>query len=186
MLYTDGMKTFLIDPDTRTIIQEDFDGQPNSLYSLFNSLLVDSHAILNDHMVYSGNEAFEREEVPFFLGEKLLFGKALVTGYEGLEDLDATITSNDLKALLQFEIPEFYEKTLALLPKNFSFEEHFDLQIEDTSETVTPEWVLYVFNMADTDTKAYFLDHLKETVEQGKHVADYLKKMGEQAIKSMR
>lgn len=180
------MKAFLIDPETRTVTQQHFDGQPNSLYTLFGSLLVDSNAILNDHMVYTSSEALEKGQKGFFLGEKLLFGRALVTGYAGFEEIDATIPPNELEALLLFDLPEFYAKTLALLPSEFSFDETFELTLGYETESVSPEWVLYIFNMADAKTKTYFLNELENSVTQGKNVLEYLKKMGELAIKSMR
>lgn len=179
------MKSFLIDPETRTVTEQNFDGQPNSLYNLFNSLLVDNNAILNKHMVYTGTEAFERGQKGFFLGEKLLFGRALVTGYAGFEEIDATIRTDELEALLLFELPEFYTKVIALLPPEFSFEETFELSLGNETESVTPEWVLYVFNMADANTKTYFLNKLESSVTQGENVMEYLKKMGGLAIKSM-
>ncbi len=179
------MKAYLIDPETQTISVQDFDGQPHSLYTLFGSLLVDTHEVLNQHNVYSATEAFEKGEKGYFLGEKLLFGKTLVTGLEGFEDIDAAITPEELRALVMYDLPAFYEKTLALLPKDFSFSESYTMQAEGIKEIVNPEWVFYVFNMADEATKNYFLNHLEETVIQKNDVHGYLKKMGEIAIKSM-
>ena len=179
------MKAFLIDPDTRSITEQTFDGQPNSLYTLFGSLLVDSNAVLHEHMVYSATEAFEGGEKGFFLGEKLLFGKALVTGYVGFEEIDAAITSDELVALTIFDLPEFYEETLRLLPSEFSFDERYELTLDEIRETVTPEWVFYVFNMADSATKTYFLNQLEAAKVQGDDLHAYLKKMGTLALKSM-
>jgi len=179
------MKAYLIDPESRSITEQFFDGQPHSLYTLFGSLLVDSHAVLHDHMVYSASEAFERGEKGFFLGEKLLFGKALVTGYAGFEELDAAIGSGELEALTMFDLPEFYEKTLRLLPPDFSFDEQYELALEELRETVSPEWVFYVFNMADSATKTYFLNQLEAAKVQGEELHAYLKKMGNLALKSM-
>lgn len=183
--YTVRMKAFLIDPQTRSVTQQVYDGQPNSLYTLFNSLLVDQNDILHGHMVYSATEAYEKKEPGYFLGEKLMFGKALVTGYAGFEDLDADISAEELTQLITFELPEFYTKALALLPAEFSFDEHYELQLDAQTESVRPEWVLYVFNMADSDTKNYFLTHLESAVVQGDDLHGYLKKMGMLAIKSM-
>ncbi|MEJ2500273.1 MAG: hypothetical protein P8Y65_03965 [Campylobacterales bacterium] len=179
------MKAFLIDPDTRTVTEQNYDGQPNSLYTLFKSLLVDNHAILRDHMVFSGSEAYEKGEKGFLLGEKLLFGKTLITGYAGFEETDAAIGADELKPLVRFEIPEFYAQVLALLPADFSFEERYEMQLEEGVEPVTAEWVIFAFNLADTATKTYFLNHLENTVTKGEDVHAYLKKMGELAIKSM-
>jgi hypothetical protein len=180
------MKAFLIDPDTRSISEQSYDGQPNSIYTLFGSLLVDSNAVLHEHMVYSGGEAFEKGEKGFFLGEKLFFGKALVTGYAGFEEIDAAIGASELEALTMFDLPEFYEKTLQLLPADFSFDERYELGLDELHETVTPEWVFYVFNMADAATKSYFLNHLETAKVQGEDLHDYLKKMGNLALKSAR
>jgi len=179
------MKAYLIDPNTRSVVEAEFDGQPNSLFTLFNSLLVDSDAVLHGHNVYRTSEAFERGERGFFLGEKLIFGKALVTGSDGLADTDAAVTAEELLQLSLFDIPDFYLKTLALLPPDFSFEEHYQLHIGEIGESVTPEWVFYVYNMADSATKTYFLNRLEESVTQGADIRNYLKKMAELAVKSM-
>ena len=179
------MKAYLIDPETRNITEQFFDGQSNSLYTLFGSLLVDSNAVLHGHMVYSASEAFERGEKGFFLGEKLLFGKALVTGYAGFEEMDAAIGTGELEALTMFDLPAFYEKTLRLLPPDFSFDEQYELALEALRETVSPEWVFYVFNMADSATKTYFLNQLEAAKVQGEDLHVYLRKMGNLALKSM-
>ncbi len=179
------MKAYLIEPQTQTVSVQDFDGQPHSLYTLFGSLLVDTHEVLKRHNVYSAAEAFEKGEKGFFLGEKLLFGKTLVTGREGFEDIDAAILPEELETLVMYDLPAFYEKVLALLPKDFSFSERYMLQAGDMQEAVNPEWVFYVFNMADEATKNYFLNHLEETVVRKNDIHAYLKKMGEIAVKSM-
>ncbi len=178
------MKAYLIDPQTRTITVQEFDGRQPSLFTLFGSLLVDTNDILNDHMVYTAREAFEEGEAGYFLGEKLLFGKALVTGYAGFEDLDAAITQEELESLLMYELPRFYRETLALLPKTFSFEERYAVQTGGETAEITPEWVFYVFNMADENTKRYFLSHLEETATRGEDIHEYLKKMADLAIRS--
>lgn len=180
------MKAFLIDPETKTITEQNYDGQPNSLYTLFGSLLVDSNALLHGHSVFSAAEAFEKGEKGFFLGEKLLFGRALVTGAAGLEETDAAISADELLQLTRFEMPEFYRQALALLPADFSFDERYEMQLEEGVEPVTAEWVVYAFNLADGATRSYFLNHLENTVTRGECIHDYLKKMGELAIKSMK
>lgn len=180
------MKAYLIDPNTSTVTEQDYDGQPNSLFTLFGSLLVDNSAILHGHMVYSAAEAFEKREKGFFLGENLLFGKVLVTGYAGYEDTDAAIGAEELHALALFELPSFYHKVLSLLPPDFSFGERYDLSFGEESETVSPEWVFYIFNMADEATKTYFLEHLEKVGEGAAAVHDYLRKMGGLALKSAR
>ncbi len=180
------MKAYLIDPETQSISQHDFDGQPNALYTLFNSLLVDTSDVLLEHTVYTATEAFERGERGFFLGDKLLFGKALVTGNAGLQDTDAAIEENALKALANFTLPLFYEKTLKLLPAAFSFNERYDLSLDGIDDQATPEWVFYVFNMADEPTRNYFLEHLAETGRKEGDIHSFLKRMGELALKSAR
>jgi len=180
------MKALLIDPETRSVIPQQYDGRPDSLYTLFRSLLVDSSDVLNNHVIYSGAEAFEKEEKGFFLGEKLLFGRTLIVGHTGLEEDDATIPADEAEALVRFEIPSFYRDALALLPRDFSFDEPFELRLEEGGEHVTVEWVLYAFNLADEATKSYFLEHLSHTLSEGGDVYDYLKKMGNLALKAMR
>ncbi|UFS61342.1 hypothetical protein LOH54_06660 [Sulfurimonas sp. HSL-3221] len=176
------MKAFLIDPDTQTVSVQDYDGQPHSLYTLFGSLLVDSNALLNAHMVYSGGEAFEKGQKGFFLGEKLLFGKTLVVGMTDIEEVDATIEAETLQQLLRYELPAFYRQAIALLPPDFAFDQSCTLE---GMEGATVEWVFYAFSLADDATQSYFLDELKKTVSGGGEVHPYLEKMGNLAIRSM-
>ena len=180
------MKALLIDPDTRGITVQEYDGQPHSLYTLFSSLLLDQHDVLHEHNVYGGADAFEQGMRPFFLGEKLLFGKAVITGRAGFEECDVSIAEAELERLVQFELPAFYRKTLTLLPKDFIFDETYTLLIEETPQSITPEWVFYAFNMADDATKAYFLTHMEKAIAGSEDIHTYLKKMGEIAVKSMR
>jgi len=165
------MKALLIDPDTQSVSVQAYDGQPHSLYTLFGSLLVDSSAPLQSHMVYSGGEAFEKGHPGFFLGDKLLFGRVLVIGYAGFEETDVTIEPETLQQLLRFDIPPFYSSALALLPSDFAFDEPYALE---GMEGGTAEWVLYAFNLADEATRAYFLTELEKTVAQGESVRAYL------------
>ena len=180
------MKAFLIDPATEEITEQFFDGQPNSLYTLFGTLLVDSNDILNGHTVYGASEAFERAEKGFFLGEKLLFGKVLVVGTAGIEDVDATMSLNELRTLALFNLPDFYEKTLRFLPPDFAFDTRYDLALGGIHESVTPEWVFYVFNMADNATKYYFLTNLEAAQIRGEDLHNYFKQMGALALKAAR
>jgi len=176
------MKAFLIDPQDRTITLQNFDGHPNSLYTLFGSLLVDAADALNDHSLYSSTEAFERAERGFLVGEKLIFGKTLLAGIAGFEDTDATITQDELRALTRFELPAFYTQTIALLPKTFMFGNAVTITEE---HSLTGEWIIYAYNMADTKTKTYFLNELESTIRTGKDVTAFMKKMGEIALRSM-
>lgn len=180
------MKAFLIDPENATVTPTDYDGQPHSLYSLFGSLLVDSHDVLNRHSVYASSEGFEKGKRPFFLGEKLLFGMTVVTGKEGFEDVDALISEGELLQITQFGLPQFYEEVFERFPANFNFDEPLQLSAGETEETVPPEWVLYAFNMADKKTKQYFMHTLDDTLVKGDDLYVFLKKMGEIALKAMR
>ena len=47
------MKTFLINPQTQEISDQDFDGQVNTLYTLFDSLLVEHSYMLKQHIIYT-------------------------------------------------------------------------------------------------------------------------------------
>ncbi|WP_345986828.1 hypothetical protein WCX18_06505 [Sulfurimonas sp. HSL1-2] len=176
------MKALLIDPDTQSVSVQDFDGQPHSLYTLFGSLLVDGNALLKAHTVYSGGEAFEKGQKGFFLGEKLLFGKALVVGMADIEEVDATIEAETLQQLIRYDLPAFYRTAISLLPSDFTFDQVYALE---GMEGATAEWVLYAFSLADEATQGYFLDELKKTVSGEEGVHPYLEKMGNLAIRSM-
>lgn len=179
------MKAFIIDPVTQSVSEQEYDGQPNSLYTLFGSLLVDSHEILHEHRVYNSSEAYEKSEPGYFLGEKLLFGKALVIGSAGLQDTDATIQTEVLEQLSTFDLPDFYKNVLSLLPMEFSFDETYEIEQGGFDEPMSAEWVLYAYNMADQKTQIYFITELENAIAKGETIHGYLKKMGEMAIKSM-
>ena len=63
------MKTYSINPQTQKItLHNDFDGQVNSIYTFFNSILVDNSGALNEHIIYTDANALISTDIPYFIG----------------------------------------------------------------------------------------------------------------------
>ena len=178
------MKTYLINPENKNFSEQDFDGQVNTLYTLFDSLLLEHAYGINQHIIYSDSNAYERGERPFFIGEQLFFGKVLVIGLEGFGEVDVKIGLKELKSLCSFKINAFYSSALRLLQESkVSFYAPFEgLSSEDM--LINCEWVLYTFNMADEATQRYFLDALFKAQEENSDLLEQMKTMASLALKA--
>jgi len=177
------LKALTIIPETGEVGEIDIEMKANTVYTFFNSILIDEHQTLNRHLIYSDANALSSRKKPFFLGEQLILGNALVVGQNGMEETDASIPAKELEALLDYKINGFYTETLALLShSDINLYRLFELQKNGEPIALNIEWVLYTFNMADERTKAYFLDELKKAVDRGVDTLEHLKKMGQLAL----
>lgn len=177
------MNALLIDPQTKTISSHDFDGQVNTLYTLFDSLLLEHFYTLNGHIIYTDTNAFEQDEPALFIGEQLFFGKTLVIGLEGFGEVDAKIKPQELKSLISYKINAFYTSALGVLKAaKVNFYAPFEGFSEDKELEINCEWVLYTFNMADEATQEYFLTELFKVEPTAQAVLEYMKKMAKLAI----
>lgn len=177
------MKALTVNPETRTIEEIDIEMKANTVYTFFNSILIDELQPLNNHIVYSDANALSQQKKPFFLGEQLLLGNALIIGQIGMEESNATIPQEELEALIDYEVNPFYTEALALLSQSdINFYRTFELSRDAEKIVLSPEWVLYTFNMADERTQAYFLDELKKAADAGEELLEQLKKMGQLAL----
>lgn len=177
------MKALTINPQTREIDEIDIEMKANTVYTFFNSILIDELQTLNQHIIYSDANALSSHQKPFFLGEQLILGKTLILGQNGMEETDANIPPKELETLLDYQVNTFYTQALALLShSDINLYRPFDLQQNGEPIALNIEWVLYTFNMADEPTKAYFLDELKKAVDSGEDLLEHLKKMGQLAL----
>jgi len=177
------LKALIIDPETGEVGEIDIEMKANTVYTFFNSILIDELQTLNRHLIYSDANALSSRKKPFFLGEQLILGNALVVGQNGMEETDASIPPKELEALLDYKVNDFYTETLALLSySDINLYRPFELQQNGEPIALNIEWVLYTFNMADERTKAYFLDELKKAVDRGVDILEHLKKMGQLAL----
>ena len=177
------MKTFTINPQTQEIMTHDFDGQVNSIYTFFNSILVDNSQALNEHIIYTDANALISTHIPYFIGEQLCLGNSLIIGQNGYEEVDAKIDIKQLQALINYDVNMFYKKALnALATENINLYTIFEVSDNGKPLHVSYEWVIYTFNMADEKTQSYFLNALDTTIAEEKSVQDHFQKMAQLAV----
>ena len=177
------MKTFIINPQTQEILTHDFDGQVNSIYTLFNSILVDNSQALNEHIIYTDSNALISTHIPYFIGEQLFLGNSLIIGQNGYEEVDVKIDLAQLQALINYDVNMFYKKALnALATENINLYTIFEVSDNGAPLHVSYEGVIYTFNMADEKTQSYFLNALDTTIAEEKSVQDHFQKMAQLAV----
>ncbi|WP_345992402.1 hypothetical protein [Sulfurimonas sp. HSL-1716] len=177
------MKAYSIDPADKSIKIQEFDGQVNSIYTFFNSILVDSSHILNDHIIYTDGNALSTTHTPFFIGQQLFLGKALIIGQNGLEEVDVKIQENELEKLIDYNINDFYKKALdSLALQDINLYKTFEVDDNGSKLSLNYEWVIYTFNMADVKTQNYFLIELDKIIDGSKSIEDYFQKMAQLAV----
>ncbi len=178
------MKSYAIDAQKQKVESKEIQMQANTVYSFFNSILIDELQTLKDHIIYTDENALSEGKKAYFIGEQLVLGDALVLGRNGMEDVDVLMRQEELESLVNFEIPQFYQNTLNILKKceDINLYRTFTLQKAEESVTLNIEWVLYAFNMADDKTKEYFLTHLQKTLDEKQSVQEYLQKMAGLAL----
>lgn len=177
------MKIFSIDPETQTLETQNFDGQVNSIYTFFNSILVDNSHTLNEHIIYTDGNAQIDTHLPYFIGEQLFMGKALIIGLNGYEETDAKIKQEQLSSLISYDVNMFYKKALnALAKEQLNLYTIFEVNDNGTPLHVSYEWVIFTFNMADERTQEYFLNSLDMTIIEEKSVAQTFQKMAQLAV----
>lgn len=172
------MKAYSIDSTTQEVKEIDIEMQANTIYSFFNSILTDELSTLDKHTIHSDAEAVSKNMEPFFIGEQLIVGNALIVGKDGLFDTDATIPKDDLESLVNYEVTSFYREVLNLIKEtDINLYRIFEVTKEQEDIKLNTEWVLYVFNMADDRTKEYFLDELKKAVDAKKDITIHMQNM---------
>ena len=155
----------------------------NSVYSFFNSILIDELSTLNQHTIYTNANALSQKETPYFLGEQLLIGDALIVGLNGMEEVDAIVTPEELTEFISYDINTFYRESLGLLAQSdVNLYRTFAVQQADETLQLNAEWVLYTFNLADQATQAYFMTELKKALDAKEDITAYLQKMAQLAI----
>ncbi len=177
------MNALTINHTKQTIESLDIEMKANAVYSFFNSILIDELSTLNQHTIYTDANALSEIKTPYFLGEQLLLGDALIVGLNGMEEVDVTITPDELKALIDYEVNAFYRDALNLLAQSdINLYRNFEVTREEQHIQLNCEWVLYTFNIADTKTQEYFLVELQKVVTDKEDVTGFIKKMAQLAI----
>lgn len=180
------MNALTINPDTKQLQEIDIEMKANTVYSFFNSILIDELSTLNQHLVYADANALEQKAKAFFLGEQLILGKAMIIGKSGMQESDVRISKEALQELISYEVNDFYSEALALLSQSeINLYRTFGIQQAEETLQLNAEWVLYTFNMADDRTKEYFINELRKSLDAGEETFEYLKKMAQLAINSV-
>jgi len=177
------MKALMINHATRELEEQDIEIKANTLYTFFSSILIDELEALNEHVIYSDANALSENKTPYFIGDELVLGDALILGRFDFDDVDAKIKKEELEALISYEVNDFYKDVLSLLSTtDINLYRTFVVQKNGENIPLNSEWVLYTFNIADERTKAYFIDELKKVVDAKKDVEAYMQKMAQLAM----
>ncbi|MBU0631154.1 hypothetical protein KKA17_00770 [bacterium] len=177
------MKAYSINPKTKSIETQDFDGQVNSIYTFFNSILVDTSDILHEHIIYTNGNALSTTHTPYFIGQQLFLGESLILGQNGLEEVDVKIHENELEKLISYDINDFYKKALdSLALQDINLYKTFEVNDNDSRLLLNYEWVIYTFNMADVKTQNYFLIELDKIIDEQKSIEEHFQKMAQLAV----
>ena len=180
------MKSLTLNAVTQEIEEKDIILQANTIYSFFDSILIDELTTLQNHIVYTDANAISEKKEAYFIGEQLLVGDALILGRNGLEEMDVTIPKEELKSLVMSEVNDFYKKVLEILAStDINLYRTFELKKQEESMSLNTEWVLYTFNIADNKTKEYFIAELKKSVASGEKSDVFMQKMAGLAINSV-
>lgn len=102
------MRAYLIDPETKTIEQVDYDGQLGSLYDLLRCRTAEAHQISGNDFVYVDEEArltAKTDAARFLVLSRpfWLIGRGLVVGADRhKDDCNAHMSIESLRLLVQF------------------------------------------------------------------------------------
>lgn len=177
------MKAYSINADNASVKELDITMEANTVYTFFDSILIDELNTLNAHQIHTDANALSNKKEAYFLGEQLLIGEALIIGQKGLTEADASIKQDELASLISKNVSQFYKETLALLAlTDINLYRTFTLEKGTEKMSLNVEWVLYAFNMADEKTQEYFLEHLKNALDNKQNIEKYMHKMASLAI----
>jgi len=179
------MRAISINPQTQEVNEIDIHLEANTVYTFFNSILVDELATLNEHVIYANAEALSQKKKAYFIGEQLVVGDVLILGRQTFEDVEASIPTDALQTLVKYEVNKFYSDTLEILSStDVNLYRTFEVDANEQNIQLNTEWVLYTFNLADDKTKDYFLTELKKAVAEKSDVEEFMKRMASLAIRS--
>jgi len=180
------MRALSIDVENKELKEINIEIQANSVYSFFSSISIDDFQIINKHIIYNDANALEQNKKPYFIGSQLVLGDSLILGYENMVDGEATIPSNELETLINYDVSEFYVDALNLLSKTeVNIYSMFELEHNGEKLELNCEWLLYTFNIADDKTKKYFLDELQKVISSTDNVEEFIEKISKLALNAI-
>jgi len=181
------MKALKIDSKNMAVAELEIVIEANTIYSFFNSILIDELAPLNGHVIYTDANALSEKKRAYFIGEQLILGDALLLAREGFNDSDAIITKSELESLVVTEVNGFYKNVLELLSStDVNLYRTFQLTKDLESLDLNTEWVLYTFNIADMRTQEYFIIELRKWLKCDKPALEYMQKMANLALNAVK
>lgn len=177
------MKAISINIDTKDIKEIDIEIKPDTVYTFFNSILIDEIETLTAHTIHTDTNALAESKKAFFLGEQLLIGNALITGKSEEGNTNCSIPLAELEKLISYEVNEFYTNSLLLLSStDINIYRPFFVQKMGEDIALSAEWVLYTFNIADERTQEYFLNELQKSISSTKEAEEFIQKMAQLAL----
>lgn len=180
------MRAISIDPNNQSLKEIDIIMEANTVFSFFNSILIDYITTLKEHTIHTDANALSESKKAFFIGERLLIGDALITGVAQENDVDTTIPIDTLQELISYDLPKFYQDTLSLLARtDINLYRPFVVTKDGEKINVTTEWVLYTFNIADDTTKEYFLSELTKSLNSTQEAESFIQKIAQLALNAV-
>jgi hypothetical protein len=177
------MKALVVDGSTHEVKEEELNMTANTVYSFFSSILIDELNSIKEHVVYTDANALSDRKKPYFIGEQLVLGSALVFGVQEYNEEDVKITQEELASLINTEVNSFYKTVLDLLADtDINLYRTFEVEKNGERIALNAEWVLYTFNIADDRTKEYFINELKKVLDAGESAEAYVQKMAQLAM----
>ena len=177
------MKEYSITPATQELKEIDIEMHANTVYTFFNSILIDDSPVITKHVIYSDANALNEKKTPYFIGGQITLGDALIVGREEFEDTEATIPQDELELLIDYSVNKFYLDVLELISaSDVNLYRNFDVEKDGEKVPLNIEWVLYTFNIADERTQEYFINELKKSLDSGVDVEEYMQKMAGLAL----
>ena len=176
------MQAISINSNTKSIENIDVVMQADTIYSFFNSILIDELITLKEHTIYTDANALEENKIPFFIGEQLILGNALILGRDSNGDTNSSINLKILQELISYELTSFYKHSFKILSQtSINLYKTFLVDKDGEKMALNVEWVLQTFNIADEKTKNYFLNELNKSLELN-NTQIVLEKMAQLAI----
>ncbi len=177
------MKVLSIHPETQTVKEIEIEMQANTVYTFFSSISIDEFTTLKEHTIYTDENALSKNKIPFFIGEQLVIGDALIIGIVSQEECDATIPIEELNMLISYDLSQFYKDAIRILnTADINLYRVFNVEKSNEKIELNTEWVLYTFNIADEKTKEYFLSELQKSVDNKLNIKEFISKMAQLAI----
>jgi len=177
------VKAYSINPQTQELKEIDIEIEANTVYTFFNSILVDESEVITKHVIYCDANAMNEKKKPFFVAGQLTVGDVLVLGRNEFEDTQVSIPQDELELLIDYNVNAFYTEILELIASSdINLYRTFEVEKEGEKVALNVEWVLYTFNIADERTQEYFINELKKVLDTQASIEEYMKKMATLAL----